>query len=163
MSHLLTVFQPTEIRTHTQAVSASLKAARRQDRSQGTHTPQVGWPRQTRPRCRCHGYTFRMGVCVCVCVFYPCNVLSRQCLAHAEATLSPNAPPPPPLHRPGSEQMCRLTPHSPSHGKVPSSLACDGTGLPSSSTHQQWPRCIPLEERHWVRGDKGGKTRVLYS
>lgn len=99
---------------------------------------------------------------------YPCYLLSRQCLAHAKATLSPCAPAPPPPSPPpppppsplppGSEQSDRLMPHSPSHGKVPSSLAREGTGVPSSSTHQQWPRCMPLEERHCV----GLKDRGIF-
>lgn len=53
--------------------------------------------------------------------------------------------------------------HSPSHGKVPSSLAREGTGVPSSSTHQQWPRCMPLEERHCGRLTdvlKGRRVRI---
>lgn len=54
-----------------------------------------------------------------------------------------------------------LIPHSPSHGKVSSSLVCDGTGVPSSSTHQQWPRCMPLEEWHYVRLKKKKKKQIL--
>lgn len=38
--------------------------------------------------------------------------------------------------------------HSPSQGKVPSSSVGDGRVMPNSSTHQQWPRCMPLEDRH---------------
>ncbi|KAK6308393.1 hypothetical protein J4Q44_G00216640 [Coregonus suidteri] len=50
----------------------------------------------------------------------------------------------------GSKLWDRDLPQSPSHGKVPSSLAPEGKAVPSSSTHQQRPRCIPLEERHCV-------------
>ncbi len=51
----------------------------------------------------------------------------------------------------------RHSPHSPSHGKVPSSPARDGTVLPISLTHQQWPRCMPLEDRHYkTTGDCSG-------
>lgn len=96
---------------------------------------------------------------------YPCYLLSRQCLAQAKATPSPRAPAPPPPPPPpppsppppGWEQSDRHVPHSPSHGMVPSSLAREGTGVPSSSTHQQWPRCMPLEERHCVTLKERGR------
>lgn len=71
-------------------------------------------------------------------------------LAHANTTHLSTCPPTSPLY-PGSELSDRLVPHFLSHGKVPSSLAAEGRRTPSLSTHQHWPRCMPLEERHWVK------------
>lgn len=100
---------------------------------------------------------------------YPCYLLPRQltrtCESHSLSVCAPapppSPPPPPPLPL-GWEQSDKLASHSPSHGKVPSSLAREGTGTPSSSTHQQWPRCMPLEERHWwIGGKKRGERYII--
>lgn len=82
--------------------------------------------------------------------FIPGVSWSGSVLHRAEVIPSPCTPPLPP----GSELWGRRSPHSPSHGRMPSSPARDGTVLPCSSTHQQCPRCMPLEDRHCkITGD----------
>lgn len=85
--------------------------------------------------------------------FIPGVSWSGSVLHWAEVIPSPCTPPLPS----GSELWGRRSPHSPSHGKMPSSPTRDGTVLPISLTHQQWPRCMPLEDRHYkTTGDCSG-------
>ncbi|PWA24311.1 hypothetical protein CCH79_00018700, partial [Gambusia affinis] len=87
-------------------------------------------------------------------------MLKPPALSSLCSSSSTHQPPPPPPS-PGSEQSGRRVSHSPSHGKVPSSLAREGTGAPSSSTHQQWPRCMPLEERHYEERERNGHKNLF--
>lgn len=90
-------------------------------------------------------------VCLPCWVVFPWCPLARQCLAWADGP--PVSLTPLPSSSSSSSWLRivapRAPPHSSSHGKVPSSPAWAGRAVPNSSTHQQWPRCMPLEDWHW--------------